>query len=139
MDGRIITICDAETDRLDLSYRRLYTLATTENRTPDDILNSASSTSDELTKRCNQLTVDSMKTTLAIPFVRSTPTSALGLTIVSEKMPALSEVATDNWSRAVIEKAFTPEQALETVKAEWDKLGYQEMKQAFNEKAKTVK
>lgn len=137
-DGKIIRIANAEQVQEDLNHRKLYTLVTAEYRTAEDVLASTPEDADPLLRKTNELTAEAIRTALSVPYGRVTPTSRLGLAIVSEKMPTLTKVAEDNWNRAVIEKDMQPEEALEKIKSEWAAMGYDEMKQEFNQKAKEL-
>lgn len=140
-DGRIISIADTETTNHDLSHAAMYTLATAYNKKISDIqleLDYNKDTYSDIEKAAKLLQIASMEESLSQPFTFYTPTTQLGLEIVGEKLPSLTTFSKDTWERCIIDSDLGADEAYEMIKNEWKVLGYDEVRQAFNEKAKEL-
>ena len=76
-----------------------------------------------------------MEKTKDIKFRRDTPTANLGVEEVIDYMTDLNTVADEYYAKALADKDYTSEQAYEDIKAEWENMDYEMIKEAFNEKA----
>lgn len=87
-------------------------------------------------KQAYLIQADAMDETKDIPFHRETPTADLGLSVYNELMPDMNTLAAEYFAKAVNEADYTSEQAQQQIIDEFDGMGYQEVKTAFNEEAK---
>lgn len=89
-----------------------------------------------LLKPAYLIQADAMKQTKDIPYHRETPTTDLGISEYSELMPDMNNLAAEQYAKAVNDKEITVQQAQEQIISEFEGMGYQEVKDAFNEAAR---
>ena len=140
-DGAIISICDSETTEHDLSHAAMYTLATPYNRRISDVeteLIVNEDTYSDVEKRAVELNIAAMKESLTQPFTFYTPTTALGLEDVSTTLPSLTAFSEETWERCIIDSTLSADDAYQMIVDEWNVLGYPEIREEFNARAKEL-
>ena len=139
VDGVIVSTYDDATWKKDLIYRGDYPIISNENIKAKELPMKFAS-ADEITRQAKAYEALAIETTFKVPYVRHTPTNNLGLKIITEKMPDMQKFADETWLKAIVGgKSMTADQALKSIRDEWDKMGYQEVKKQFNEAAKKLK
>ena len=140
-DGAIISICDSETSEHDLSHAAMYTLATPYNRRISDVeteLVVNADTYSEVEKRAVELNIAAMQESLSVPFTFYTPTTALGLESVSTTLPSLTNYSQEVWERCIIDSSLSADEAYQMIVDEWEVLGYPQIREEFNARAKEL-
>lgn len=134
----VIPTYDNDTWKNDLIYRAEYAILTNENIKAAD-LEKLYASADETTREAKAIEAKAIDATFKVPYKRYTPTNNLGLQVVTEKMPNMITFANETWLKCIIGgKDMSPDQALQLIREEWDRLGYQEVKKQFNEAAKNL-
>ena len=86
-------------------------------------------------KEAKIIDAEAVMATKDIKFRRDTPTANLGVDIVVEYMTDMNTIADEKWAQALADPDFTAEQAQEEIRAEWEGMDYEMVKEAFNEQA----
>lgn len=133
-DGVIVNIATTEQQQNDLIYRGDYHIITQLNIKPEDLA-IIYSRSEPIIQEVRALQAQMVEAILTVPFIRYTPTADLGIQDVIELMPDMTEISKETWLKAITQADYTPEEALEFIRNEWNALGYEDVKAQFNEKA----
>ena len=98
-------------------------------------LQAAEAAVDDDVKEAKIIDAEAVMATKDIKFRRDTPTSNLGVDLVVEYMTDMTTIADEKWAQALADPDFTAEQAQEEIRAEWEGMDYEMVKEAFNEQA----
>ena len=135
-DGVIISTYTQDQWDKDLKYRGDFKILANENIQPEDLKIKFSKAAPEVFE-ARMLEAKAIATTFLVPYKRDAPISNLGLAIITEQMPDLDAFAVEIFDTA-INGGQSAEAAWNTVRDEWNKRGYQNIKAEYNAKAREM-
>ncbi len=141
VDGRIVPIGDAQERSVALNGGGQYSNAYGYNRTADDLqlqLDYARDSMSPVEIKSLEIQIHAINTSMELSFPWYLPTLHLGLESSNTLIPQLQKFAVDTYRAAVIDKNVTVEQAYETIKNEFDVLGYPALREEYNARAKEL-
>ena len=137
IDGAAVTLLDTDAYKAKFGYTQEYAVVRhdTKSGTIAAARVAAENDPDPIMSEGKMIDCDAMEKTKDIKFRRDTPTANLGVEEVIDYMTDLNTVAGEYYAKALADKDYTSEQAYEDIKAEWENMDYEMIKEAFNEKA----
>jgi putative aldouronate transport system substrate-binding protein len=135
-DGLYVSLLTPEENTAKLAYTGEYAIVCPYGMSAELFKQSKEALDDSNARKGGFLIdADAVLATRDIKYRRDTPTSNLGVDIVVEYMPDMYTVSKECWAKALADVDYTSEQAQADIKAEWENMDYEMVKEAFNEKA----
>jgi putative aldouronate transport system substrate-binding protein len=141
VNRRIVPIGDAQKRAHDLAEARVLALATGYRMEIADLelqLEYNKDTLTEIEKESLEARIASSLESLSHEFIYYVPTEHLGLESSATLIPTMNQFAVSNYEAAVIDKNVTVDQAYTRILAEYDALGYQDLRREYNERVKEL-
>jgi len=137
-DGLYVDLLTADQRAAKLAYTGEYGIVAPYGMSAELYLKAAEASADDERKEARIIDAKAVMGTKDIKFRRDTPTGYLGVALVIDYMTDMNTFASEKWAKALADADYTAEQALEDIKAEWNNMDYEMVKEAFNEKAKEL-
>jgi putative aldouronate transport system substrate-binding protein len=141
VEDRIVPVGDLTKNAHDLAEARVLALATGYKREISDLelqLEYNQDTMSDIEKQSLLARITSSQESMAHEFVYWVPTLHLGLESSSELIPSMNQFALPNFEAAVIDKNVSVDQAYERIVAEFNALGYQQLREEYNARVKEL-
>ena len=137
-DGLYVDLLTADQRAAKLAYTGEYGIVAPYGMSAELYLKAAEASADDEKKEARIIDAKAVMGTKDIKFRRDTPTGYLGVALVIDYMTDMNTYASEKWAKALADADYTAEQALEDIKAEWNNMDYEMVKEAFNEKQKNL-
>ena len=134
-DGLYVSLLTEDERLAKLGYTNEYAIVSPYGMDAELYLQAAEAAVDDDVKEAKIIDAEAVMATKDIKFRRDTPTANLGVDIVVEYMTDMNTIADEKWAQALADPDFTAEQAQEEIRAEWEGMDYEMVKEAFNEQA----
>ncbi|GHV02733.1 hypothetical protein FACS189485_04060 [Spirochaetia bacterium] len=141
VNGRIIQIGDPVKNAHDLAEARVLAIATGYKQEISDLeqqLAYNDATMSEIEKQSLRIRIAATRESMEHEFKWWLPTLNLGLASAAELLPTMNQFATTNYEAAVIDKNITVDQAYTKIMAEYNALGYQQLRKEYNDRVKEL-
>jgi putative aldouronate transport system substrate-binding protein len=141
VNGRIVPIGDPTKRTHDLAEARVLSIGTGYKQEISDLelqLDYNKDTMSDLEKQRLREYINACKEGMAFEFKYWVPTLHLGLESSSELIPSMNQFALTNFEAAVIDRNVSVDQAYERIVAEFNALGYQQLREEYNARVKEL-